>query len=250
MFTDWVDLVSPLLEFMSVEADDYVSHKRFLALFSGGMLPIISLSFLHMLVKFTEEDRVKEEKLVEEEHKTLVDKHIIEDEIEKYKQEHQSINAPDLMSEISRIRLSEADLKILEEALLNPPAPNENLINAKKRYDEFINANRNIDTPVVENVTADKQTETQIIEDKQEENVDSLDESGSSDDNNISDTISADNNQSVEPLVEEPTIENIKYENDAIVIPDDFIPEPEDLGLFEPSEEILSDLPNEIEKKN
>jgi len=34
-----------------------VGHKRFLALFSGGMLPIISLSFLHMLVKFEEEDK-------------------------------------------------------------------------------------------------------------------------------------------------------------------------------------------------
>jgi hypothetical protein len=30
-----------------------------LALFSGGMLPIISLSFLHMLVKFEEEDKGK-----------------------------------------------------------------------------------------------------------------------------------------------------------------------------------------------
>jgi hypothetical protein len=31
-----------------------------LALFSGGMLPIISLSFLHMLVKFEEEEKKKE----------------------------------------------------------------------------------------------------------------------------------------------------------------------------------------------
>jgi len=44
-FKDWVDLVAPLLEFMGVEPTDFVGHKRFLALFSGGMLPIISLSF-------------------------------------------------------------------------------------------------------------------------------------------------------------------------------------------------------------
>jgi hypothetical protein len=43
---------------MGVESGDIVGHKRFLALFSGGMLPIISLSFLHMLVKFEEEDRI------------------------------------------------------------------------------------------------------------------------------------------------------------------------------------------------
>jgi hypothetical protein len=36
-----------------------LGHKRFLALFAGGMLPLISLSFLHMLVKFEEEDKNK-----------------------------------------------------------------------------------------------------------------------------------------------------------------------------------------------
>jgi hypothetical protein len=44
---------------MGVESGDPVGHKRFLALFAGGMLPIISLSFLHMLVKFEEEDKKK-----------------------------------------------------------------------------------------------------------------------------------------------------------------------------------------------
>jgi len=58
-FKDWVDLVRPLLEFIGVDAEDMVGHKRFLALFAGGMLPIISLSFLHMLVKFTEEEKKK-----------------------------------------------------------------------------------------------------------------------------------------------------------------------------------------------
>lgn len=58
-FKDWIDLVDPLVSFMGVESGDIVGHKRFLALFSGGMLPIISLSFLHMLVKFEEEDKNK-----------------------------------------------------------------------------------------------------------------------------------------------------------------------------------------------
>jgi hypothetical protein len=58
-FLDWVDLVDPIVSFMGVESGDFVGHKRFLALFSGGMLPIISLSFLHMLVKFEEEERLK-----------------------------------------------------------------------------------------------------------------------------------------------------------------------------------------------
>jgi hypothetical protein len=56
-FKDWVDLVDPFVSFLGVESGDPIGHKRFLALFSGGMLPIISLSFLHMLVKFEEEDK-------------------------------------------------------------------------------------------------------------------------------------------------------------------------------------------------
>jgi hypothetical protein len=53
-FISWVELVAPLLEFTGIESGDVVGHRRFLAFFAGGMLPLISLSFLHMLVKFTE----------------------------------------------------------------------------------------------------------------------------------------------------------------------------------------------------
>lgn len=58
-FKDWVDMVDPIVSFMGVESGDFVGHKRFLAFFSGGMLPIISLSFLHMLVRFEEEEKKK-----------------------------------------------------------------------------------------------------------------------------------------------------------------------------------------------
>jgi hypothetical protein len=58
-FKDWVDMVGPLVQYLGVEDGDLIGHKRFLALFAGGMLPIISLSFLHMLVKFEEEEKKK-----------------------------------------------------------------------------------------------------------------------------------------------------------------------------------------------
>lgn len=58
-FKDWVNLVDPLVSFMGVESGDLIGHKRFLAFFSGGMLPLISLSFLHMLVKFEEDEKNK-----------------------------------------------------------------------------------------------------------------------------------------------------------------------------------------------
>ncbi len=118
-FKDWVDLVAPLLEFMGVEATNLVGHKRFLALFAGGMLPMISLSFLHMLVKFTEEDRLKEA------NKPNIDEQI----------QNNIINA-DLADESARLKLTERDLEILQKYFENPPQPNDALKAAAQKYKE------------------------------------------------------------------------------------------------------------------
>lgn len=126
LFKDWVDLVSPIVEFIGIEPNDFIGHKRFLSLFAGGMLPIISLSFLHMLVKFTEEDRLKEQE--------LTNKKLNEENVNK-------VEASDLISEVSRIRLSEKDLELLEKVLSNPPEPNDNLKNAVEQYKEKVKEN-------------------------------------------------------------------------------------------------------------
>lgn len=63
-FKDWVDLVNPIVSYLGVDPENLIGHKRFLALFAGGMLPLISLSFLHMLVKFEEEEKNNEVKPV------------------------------------------------------------------------------------------------------------------------------------------------------------------------------------------
>jgi len=115
-FQDWVGLVSPLVESMGVDPTDFSGHKRFLAFFAGGMLPIISLSFLHMLVQFTEEDRIKEKENGTEE-KPL-----------------NNVEAKDIIGEVSRLRLSDNDLEILEKHLANPKEPNEIL---KKAADDY-----------------------------------------------------------------------------------------------------------------
>lgn len=78
LFKDWVDLSSPLLYFVGIEENDFVSHKRILAVLEGGFLPAISLFFMHLLMKLqdmklspTEQKTTKEvtnkiEALVEE----------------------------------------------------------------------------------------------------------------------------------------------------------------------------------------
>jgi hypothetical protein len=155
MFKDWVDLVSPLVYYLGVEPTDFVGHKRFLALFAGGMLPVISLSFLHMLVKFTEEER----------------KNRVESEPEN---EPIKIDASELVSEVSRVRLSEDDLKKLEEVLFNPPPPNETLLKAAEKYKEqklkeILKREEETNLPqestVNENIveTPDKETQRELI---------------------------------------------------------------------------------------
>lgn len=60
MFKDWVELSNVFFQYI-IEDGDIVGHKRILALFSGGLLPIISLSFLHLLVKLQETENEKAE---------------------------------------------------------------------------------------------------------------------------------------------------------------------------------------------
>ncbi len=115
-FKSWVELVSPLVEFMGVDPNDYVGHKRFLSFFAGGMLPIISLSFLHMLVKFTQEEK----------------KVILEESEKKIEQETPVVDSKDIVGEVSRVRLSENDLDVLEKILSNQPKPTEDLNNSIK----------------------------------------------------------------------------------------------------------------------
>ena len=100
-FKDWVDLVDPFVSYLGVESGDPVGHKRFLALFSGGMLPIISLSFLHMLVKFEEEDKKKQpldnvnipEALIWEKPDAEKEKYTpIEDDLQKLEEELIKVN--------------------------------------------------------------------------------------------------------------------------------------------------------------
>lgn len=98
-FKDWVDMVDPLVSFMGVESGDLVGHKRFLAFFAGGMLPIISLSFLHMLVKFEEEGKGTK---------------VLELDIEKLSKEAGKIEAEQTEKPYTP---TEDDLKKLEEEL-------------------------------------------------------------------------------------------------------------------------------------
>lgn len=71
-FKNWIELVSPLLSLIGIDPTDTVAHKRFLSLFSGGMMPLISLTFLHMLIKFNNKEEKKEDLSDNKEDKILL----------------------------------------------------------------------------------------------------------------------------------------------------------------------------------
>lgn len=126
-FKDWVDMVDPLVSYLGVESGNIIGHKRFLALFAGGMLPLISLSFLHMLVKFEEEEKKKNEST------SNVEKENIDiDELSK------AAGKIEAQLEEEKWVPTENDLKKIEEILLNPPKPNEELKKAKEDYKKVI----------------------------------------------------------------------------------------------------------------
>jgi phosphoglycerol transferase MdoB-like AlkP superfamily enzyme len=129
-FKDWVDLVDPIVSYLGVESGDPIGHKRFLALFSGGMLPIISLSFLHMLVKFEEEDKKKQSELPKTEE---IDIDALS--IEAGKQEALIENEKYNPTEEDLQRLEEELVKLNEQKFgtLEEPTPSEEQINEPEK---------------------------------------------------------------------------------------------------------------------
>jgi len=227
IFKDWVDLVSPLISSLGVEQGDMIGHRRFLALFSGGLLPLISLSFLHMLVRFSEDARLNKHNVInDDDTKTQVDNKIIEEEIKKRVENGEVPNivtASDIVGEVSKVRLSEDDLKKLEEILLNPPNPSEELKKASELYNEQTNSD---------------DTEQKIEYQESEEDYDFSSEEGES----VQDEFDYTNADTFDTsVVQEPIIENSEVQEPILEQP---VIEEEILPIQEQTEE-----PTEEEKK-
>jgi hypothetical protein len=53
-FIDWSELTLPLVEIIGGDPADILSQKRWLAILTGGLLPLISLTCLHFFIKYGE----------------------------------------------------------------------------------------------------------------------------------------------------------------------------------------------------
>lgn len=148
-FQDWVAMVGGLFEGMGVEKTDINTHKTIIAFFSGGLLPIISLTFAHMLVMFTEKnqdthqdthqvptkyrpstDQVEE--LTTEEARRLMEEKIRQEEEIKYKPTPEDLEK---IEEIVKVKYTEP-----EDVPSNPYVPTEeNLEELQKILDQYQN---------------------------------------------------------------------------------------------------------------
>ena len=131
-FKDWVDLVDPIVSYLGVESGDPVGHKRFLALFSGGMLPIISLSFLHMLVKFEEEEKKKVVEVPSD-----IDIDALSIEAGKKEAEFEKDKYVPTQEELDKLQEELAKLNEMKfGALVEEPEPKIEIIKADEESDE------------------------------------------------------------------------------------------------------------------
>jgi hypothetical protein len=69
---------------MGIERTDLNSHKTIVSFLSGGLLPIISLTFAHMLVKFSEQSPEDKKVLTEDEFKEILKERRENSEHEKW----------------------------------------------------------------------------------------------------------------------------------------------------------------------
>lgn len=105
-FKDWVELSNVFFQYI-IDEDDIVGHKRILAVFSGGLLPVISLSFLHMLVKLRDKDKLQDD---------INSPTLNDDELEALSKEVGKIEAKEVQEKYSP---TEDELKLLETYLDN-----------------------------------------------------------------------------------------------------------------------------------
>jgi len=171
-FQDWISMVGGLFENMGIEKTDLNTHKTVLAFLTGGLLPIISLTFAHMLVKFTEKNKevvedIKTE-LTEEDVQKIFEEQIKEKEKEKWTPTSEELdkleeiiknNYPvEQKSKSNPYQPSEEDLRKIEEVL--------------NAYTEIVNENINNNQIITKDVVEEPIEEIKpITEESQYDNT-------------------------------------------------------------------------------
>jgi hypothetical protein len=162
-FQDWISMVGGLLENMGIEKTDLNTHKTVLAFLTGGLLPVISLTFAHMLVKFTEKNKEVEVETipVREEIK------IVFDETKKTEEPKKWEPSEEQLSQLEEILKNNYPVKSENEH--KPYQPSEEDLRKIEKvlngYGDIVNENIDnndvIEEPVEEHIVEVKEDEIQ-----------------------------------------------------------------------------------------
>lgn len=163
-FQDWISMVGGLFENMGIEKTDLNTHKTVLSFLTGGLLPIISLTFAHMLVKFTEKNKeVSEEKEsipVREEIKIVFDETKKTEEPEKWKPTDEQL------SQLEEILKNNYPVK--EEVKQTPYSPSEEDL---QKIEDILSQYNEIKTEVLEETQIKEPEIETITEETQYDNT-------------------------------------------------------------------------------
>jgi hypothetical protein len=176
-FKDWISMVGGLFENMGIDKTDISSHKLILSFLTGGLLPIISLTFAHMLVKFSEQNKTivieeikKEEVNIKEEPKDLsdvineesyeemkskfVEKKLMEERDLKYKPTQEDLNKLDDFLKLINYNGPKFESNTEEKII-----PSENEI---EKLQEVLSQYSNTEPIVIEQEEVEEQLETKV----------------------------------------------------------------------------------------
>jgi hypothetical protein len=161
-FQDWISMVGGLFENMGIEMTDLNSHKTVLAFLTGGLLPVISLTFAHMLVKFTEKNKEVEVETipVREEIK------IVFDETKKTEEPKKWEPSEEQLSQLEKILKNNYPVK--SEVEQKPYQPSEEDL---RKIEEVLNGYTEI---VKENINENNEVITEDVVEKPVEEVKSI----------------------------------------------------------------------------
>jgi hypothetical protein len=169
-FQDWINMVGGLFENMGVDKNDLNTHKTILSFLTGGLLPIISLTFAHMLVKFSENQKNEEsEKVNLEEKPVIVD---LPELIAKKQEEDENL----------KYTPTKEDLDKLEQILKRYSGPEEKINDSQpvvlndeqlKELEIILNKKQNKLNEEVKTDNTDETIESNIIENVEETIIES-----------------------------------------------------------------------------
>jgi hypothetical protein len=162
LFKQWMEMAGPLFEPMGIETTNTPTHKLILALFSGGLLPIISLTFAHMLVVYSnreeqittptpvidleeisrqagliEKQNQQEETInISQEKIVLLEKHLNELQNQKFGKTEELVSEPEVIEipqQVEEIIEEPTDIKIEDEVV----EPQEEIIIDNQTVEEL-----------------------------------------------------------------------------------------------------------------